>query len=143
VQSAQDLLSANPDAKGVITFHDYQFSPVAQALKNSTRFKDVNVYGFYAGGDTLGALRDPESPARAVADSPVADSSWVAIDALVRYFTNETPMTTTNQSLRPYPTTLLTDENVQLHVPAEAEEYPFPDPETFYEKLWRDQGFQF
>ena len=142
VQAAQDLLSANPNAKGIITYQDYQFGPVSQALKNSTKFKDVKVYGFYAGEDTLQALRDPDSPARAVADSPVSDSAWVAVDALVRYFTNDTEPTSVSQWLRPYPLTLISDENVNINVPSDAKEYPFPSAEEYYAKLWESQGFE-
>lgn len=142
VQAAQNLLSAHPEAKGIITYQDYQFAPVSQALKNSTKFKNVKVYGFYAGEDTLQALRDPDSPARAVADSPVADSAWVAVDALVRYFTNQTAPASVNQWLRPYPLTLISDSNVALNVPADAKEYPFPSAQEYYTKLWQTQGFE-
>lgn len=136
VKSTLNMLKANPNASAVWAVHDFQYVPIVNAIKNAGLAKKVKVFGFYAGADALDALRKG-GPAAAVADAPVQDSSWIALDQLLQFFAEKKPIDPLAQYDRSYPMTLITSKNV----PKTGNVYPFPDAGKFFVAKWKAAGY--
>lgn len=129
------MIRANPDARAFWGDLDFEFATGVQAL-NSLGKRDVKVYNFYANPDSLAALRRG-GPAAAVAESPVQNGGWIALDQLLHFWTEDTPIGQDPFYEDQFPVKLVTAENV----PRTGDAYPWPDLKPDYVKRWTDEGY--
>jgi ribose transport system substrate-binding protein len=129
------MIRANPDTRAFWGDLDFEFATGVQAL-NGLGKRDVKVYNYYANPDSLDALRRG-GPAAAVAESPVQNGGWIALDQLLHFFTEDTPIAQDPFYADQFPVKLVTAANV----PRTGDAYPWPDLEPAYVKRWTDEGY--
>jgi ribose transport system substrate-binding protein len=135
-KSLTDMVQANPDAVAFWGDLDFEFSTGVQVLKGLGK-SSVKVFNFYANPDSIAALRAGGS-AYAVADSPVANGCWIALDQLLRHFAKKQPVAQLPIYANQMPVVLVNQQNV----PKTADKYPWPDIGKFYSKRWTSMGFK-
>jgi ABC-type sugar transport system substrate-binding protein len=132
-----DALHANPKINMVWGLQDFEFSTSLQTIK-SQNLGNVGVFSYYLDPVDFGLLRADKGDATpmAVADSPVYDSPWYAFDSFVNKFLLKKSDWVTNESIHPFPYTLVTPENVQ----ATGTTYNYPSYQPFFTSLWQKEG---
>jgi ABC-type sugar transport system substrate-binding protein len=92
--AAADALTSHPDLTDFFAIYDWMAPPAITALRNAHNTK-VKIYSVYADTANTPLLRNPSSALAAVAEAPLAQSGIVAIDQLLGYFVNKTPISKT------------------------------------------------
>lgn len=85
-----DLITAHPDLKAIYVVFDGPLPTVDKAIKATG--KDIKLYGYYAHEANLPLLRDPADPLQAVAEAPLAQTAFVAVDQLLRKLVKNEPI---------------------------------------------------
>jgi ribose transport system substrate-binding protein len=128
-----DALRANPSIDAVWAPQDPDFAPAVQTIVNQHLGK-VGVYSIYLDPIDFPLLRKDQIP-MAISDSPLADCSWYALDALVNKFVLHKTNWITSESIHPLPYVLVTPKNA----PA-GSSYPYKPYQPFFAKRWTGEG---
>lgn len=134
-KSVTDILTANPNVGAFWTDTDFDVHPTAQVLKSKNLCGKVQVYGYYANKANMQAIRD--GCATAVVEAAIDASGTMAVDALLGYFVDKTPIPSTPDDVQGYFKPTVIDKS---NVPAEgAGNVPPPaDFLAFFDKKWSD-----
>lgn len=131
-------LRANPDVNVIWALQDFEFVTALTTIANQG-LQPAGIYGYYPPPEALQALRDwteGDAPL-AAADSPIAYVPWYAFDALVNKWIAEEDDWTTDMSVKPLPTALMTPADVP-----DGDSFPWEPFEPFFVERWTEAGAQ-
>jgi ABC-type sugar transport system substrate-binding protein len=90
--AAADDLTSHPNMNYFFAIYDWMAPPAITALRNAHKQNDVGIYSVYADLANTPLLRQANSPLKAVAEAPLAQTGIVAIDQLLNHFVNNQPI---------------------------------------------------
>jgi ABC-type sugar transport system substrate-binding protein len=128
-----DALRANAKINAVWAPQDPDFAPAVQTIVNQ-HLGNVGVYSIYLDPIDFPLLRKHQVP-MAISDSPLADCSWYALDALVNKFVLKKANWITSESIHPLPYVLVTPKNVPS-----GSSYPYAPFQPFFQQRWTSEG---
>lgn len=129
--AAVDVLNANPDLAAIMTALDIGVQATVPALEQTGR--DVPIYGFGAIPAALGFVR---SGGVTIVTSDGAKAGFIAIDALLSYWINDTPIPTTTPDEYAFEYKIVDESNA----PVEGEEaYPEGDFAKVFLDKWKTE----
>ena len=127
-----NALRAHPDIAAVWGPQDFNFAAAYKAI-NAQNSK-AGVYSIYLDPEDFPILRAHTVP-MAIADSPLMDVSWYALDSLVNKFLLNKSDWITSVDVHPLPYVLVTPANV----PA-TDKWPYEDFAPFFTDRWKTAG---
>jgi ABC-type sugar transport system substrate-binding protein len=131
--TVSDTLRANTSINAVWAPQDPDFAPAVQTIVNQHLGK-VGVYSIYLDPIDFPLLRKAQVP-MAISDSPLADCSWYALDALVNKFVLHKSNWITSESFHPLPYVLVTPKNVPS-----GSSYPYKPFMPYFASRWTAEG---
>jgi ABC-type sugar transport system substrate-binding protein len=93
--SASALINQNPNLTTIISIYDLWTAATVSSVKSSG--KDVKVYSFYADAVNNPLMKDNPDTVLGLADGDMISAPLLAIDKLIAYFENETPIDDSGQ----------------------------------------------
>jgi ABC-type sugar transport system substrate-binding protein len=137
VQDSQSAVSnglrANPTINAVFAPQDFEFTPSVTTIV-SQNLRGAGVYCVYLNPSDFALLRKHDVP-MAIADSPIKDVAWYALDALVNKLVLNKADWVTDMSVHPLPYVLVTPQNV----PAQ-DAWPYEDFSPVFQERWKGEG---
>jgi ABC-type sugar transport system substrate-binding protein len=137
VQDTQSTVSsalrANPAIKAIWASQDFAYAPAVKTVLSQNLGK-AGVYSIYLTPEAFPILREGKVPT-AVADSPLKDVAWYALDSLVNKLILDKKDWVTPTSVKELPYVLVTPENVP-----DGDSYPYDDVKPFFQERWANAG---
>lgn len=93
--SASALINQNPNLTTIVSIYDLWTAATVSSIKSSG--KDVKVYSFYADAVNNPLMKDNPDIVLGLADGDMISAPILAIDKLIAYFENETPIDDSGQ----------------------------------------------
>ena len=136
MSSTLAMIRAHPGVTGEFVDIDQDFAPAVQAIVQN--HLNVKVYGTSGEQQALAALRTYPTVARGIGAYDAGQSGWTAIDQLLHFFVNHTPIDPTAGWDYPYPVTVVTHANAPANLNGLFQNYG-----AIYLPLWKQEGYQF
>jgi len=133
VSAVSNSLRANTSITAVWAPQDFEFQPAVNTIV-SQKLRDAGVYSIYLDPADFALLRKHAVP-MAIADSPLMDVSWYALDSLVNKLVLNKSDWAVDPSIHPLPYVVVTPENVPS-----TDSWPYEDFAPFFQERWKTAG---
>lgn len=133
VSAVSNSLRANTSINAVWAPQDFEFQPAVNTIV-SQHLRGAGVYSIYLDPADFALLRKHEVP-MAIADSPLMDVSWYALDSLVNKLVLNESDWAVDPSIHPLPYVVVTPENVPS-----TDSWPYEDFAPFFQERWKAAG---
>ena len=126
-------LRAHSSINAVWAPQDFEFAPAVNTIVNQN-LHGAGVYSIYLDPADFPLLRKHQVP-MAIADSPLMDVSWYALDSLVNKLVLKKSDWAADPSIHPLPYVVITPANVPS-----GDTYPYADFAPFFQDRWKTDG---
>ncbi len=133
VSAVSNSLRANTSITAVWAPQDFEFQPAVNTIVTQN-LRGAGVYSIYLDPADFPLLRKHAVP-MAIADSPLMDVSWYALDSLVNKLVLNKSDWAVDPSIHPLPYVVVTPQNV----PA-TDSWPYADFAPFFQARWKADG---
>ena len=128
-----NALRAHPEIAAVWGPQDFNFAAAYKSI--TAQNSKAGNYSIYLNPEDFPIMR-AHTVSMAIADSPLMDVSWYALDSLVNKFLLNKTEWITPMDVHPLPYVLVTPENV----PATGDTWPYEDFAPFFTDRWQGEG---
>jgi len=133
VSTVSNSLRASTSINAVWAPQDFEFQPAVDTIVNQ-HLRNVGVYSIYLDPADFPLLRNHAVP-MAIADSPLMDVSWYALDSLVNKLVLNKSDWVVDPSIHPLPYVVVTPKNVPS-----TDSWPYDDFAPFFKARWQAAG---